>query len=154
MLTFQNTSNNNYAVTEGIECKGSKSFYFYCDDVATERDMEVVKNVNVQLYRIGGMPDHLHLFVSLPATLAMSKFVQELKVSTSKWMKANPHFPLFTGWSKEFAGFSYNLRDKEMIVRYIAKQKEHHKRSTFAEEYRQFLVENGVVIKEEYFLKD
>ena len=113
-----------------------------------------VKNVNVQLYRIGGMPDHLHLFVSLPATLAMSKFVQELKVSTSKWLKANPHFPLFTGWSKEFAGFSYNLRDKEMIVRYIAKQKEHHKRSTFAEEYRQFLVENGVVIKEEYFLKD
>ena len=48
VLTFQNTSNNNYAVTEGIECKGSKSFYFYCDDVATEREREVVKNVNVK----------------------------------------------------------------------------------------------------------
>ena len=48
MLTFENTNNNNYAVTEGIECKGSKNFCFYCDDVATEREREVVKNVNVK----------------------------------------------------------------------------------------------------------
>ena len=54
-----------------------------------------INNKGGRLYRIGGMPDHVHLFVSLPATLAMSKFVQELKVSTSKWLKENPHFPLF-----------------------------------------------------------
>ncbi|MBR4153933.1 MAG: transposase [Paludibacteraceae bacterium] len=113
-----------------------------------------VNNVGGCLYRIGGMPDHVHLFVSLPATLAMSKFVQEIKVSTSKWLNANPHFPLFDGWSKEYAGFSYSLRDKDMIVGYIAKQKEHHRSKTFAEEYRQFLVENGENIKEDYFFKD
>ena len=39
VLTFENTSNNNYAVTVGIEYKGSKSCCFYCDDVAKERDM-------------------------------------------------------------------------------------------------------------------
>ncbi len=113
-----------------------------------------INNIGGRLYRIGGMPDHVHLFVSLPATLAMSKFVQELKVSTSKWLKANPHFPLFDGWSKEYAGFSYSLRDRDKIVRYIAKQKEHHRSKVFAEEYREFLIENGVEIKEEYFLKD
>ena len=113
-----------------------------------------IYNKDGHLYRIGGMPDHVHLFVSLPATLSMSKFVQELKIVTSKWLKANPHFPLFDRWSKEYAGFSYNLRDKNMIVGYIAKQKEHHRRVTFAEEYRQFLIENAVDIKEEYFLKD
>ena len=113
-----------------------------------------INNKGARLYRIGGMPDHVHLFVSLPATLAMSKFVQELKISTSKWLKANAHFPLFEGWTKEYAGFSYNLRDKAMIVGYIAKQKEHHRHETFVEEYRQFLVDNGVEIKEEYFLQD
>ena len=113
-----------------------------------------INNIGGRLYRIGGMPDHVHLFVSLPATLAMSKFVQEIKVSTSKWLKANPHFPLFDGWSKEYAGFSYSLRDRDKIVRYIAKQKEHHRSKVFAEEYREFLIENGVEIKEEYFLKD
>ena len=113
-----------------------------------------INNKGGHLYRIGGMPDHVHLFVSLPATLSMSKFVQELKIVTSKWLKANPHFPLFDRWSKEYAGFSYNLRDKNMIVGYIAKQKEHHRRVSFAEEYRQFLIENAVEIKEEYFLSD
>ena len=113
-----------------------------------------INNKGAHLYRIGGMPDHVHLFVSLPATLAMPKFVQELKISTSKWLKENPHFPLFDGWTKEYSGFSYNLRDKDMIVRYIARQKEHNRHVTFAEEYRQFLIENGVEIKEEYFLKE
>lgn len=113
-----------------------------------------MNNKDAHLYRIGGMPDHVHLFVSLPATLAMSKFVQELKIATSKWLKANTNFPLFDGWSKEYAGFSYNLRDKDMIVGYIAKQKEHHGQKTFAEEYREFLTENGIAIREEYFLKD
>lgn len=113
-----------------------------------------INNKGGHLYRIGGMPDHVHLFVSLPATLSMSKFVQELKIVTSKWLKTNPHFPLFDRWSKEYAGFSYNLRDKNMIVGYIAKQKEHHRRVSFAEEYRQFLIENAVEIKEEYFLSD
>lgn len=113
-----------------------------------------INNKGARLYRIGGMPDHIHLFVSLPATLAMSKFVQELKIATSKWLKENPHFPLFNGWTKEYAGFSYSLRDKDMIVVYIAKQKKHHHSVAFADEYRTFLVENGIEIKEEYFLKD
>lgn len=41
-----------------------------------------------------------------------------------------------------------------MIVGYIAKQKKHHQHKTFAQEYWAFLLENGVEIKEEYFLKD
>lgn len=113
-----------------------------------------INNNGARLYRVGGMPDHVHLFVSLPATLAMSKFVQELKVATSKWLKENPHFPLFDGWTKEYAGFSYSLRDKDMIVGYIAKQKKHHHSVAFADEYQALLIENGIEIKEEYFLKD
>ena len=48
VLTFENTSNNNYAITVSIECKGSKSCCFYCDDVATENDLKVVKNVKAK----------------------------------------------------------------------------------------------------------
>ena len=48
VLTFENTSNNNYDITVGIECKGTKSCSFYCDDVATESDLKVVKKVNAK----------------------------------------------------------------------------------------------------------
>ena len=41
-----------------------------------------------------------------------------------------------------------------MIVNYIRNEKEHHKVVGFEEEYRAFLIENDIAIKEEYFLKD
>jgi len=41
-----------------------------------------------------------------------------------------------------------------MIIGYIMRQKEHHKRKSFEEEYRAFLEENWIVIDERYFLRD
>lgn len=114
----------------------------------------IAKNLRCQTYRIGGMPDHVHMFVSLPSTLPLAEFVQRVKTDSSKWMKANPNFPYFNGWGREYAGFSYSLRDKDMIVGYIMRQKEHHQRVSFAEEYRAFLEENGMTVDERYFLMD
>ena len=48
----------------------------------------------------------------------------------------------------------YNLNDKQTIIDYIKNQREQHKTVNFEEEYRQFLVENGIEIDERYFLKD
>ena len=114
----------------------------------------IAKNLKCQTYRIGGIADHIHMFVSLPSYLSLASFVQRVKTDSSKWLKANPHFPRFCGWGREYAGFSYSLRDKDMIVGYIMKQKEHHRKKTFAEEHRTFLAENGVSIDERYFLRD
>ena len=116
--------------------------------------MGLVDNMGGKLYRIGGMPDHVHMFLSLPANLSMSDFVQRMKTATSKWLKSNPDFPYWDGWSKEYAGFSYSVREKDTVVNYIRNQKEHHRRMTFAEEYRAFLEENGLSVDERYFLKD
>ena len=112
------------------------------------------KKRGVKLFRIGGMPDHLHLLVSIPSSISLAQYVRDLKTSSSKWLKANPSFPWFEGWSKEYGAFSYAYRDKDMIVNYIMKQKEHHRVKTFAEEYRAFLMENGIKIDERYFLQD
>ena len=111
------------------------------------------KNKGVKLFRIGGMPDHLHLLVSIPSSISLAQYVRDLKTSSSKWLKANPSFP-FEGWSKEYAAFSYAYRDKDLIVNYIMKQKEHHKVKTFAEDYRAFLVENGLVFDERHRLRE
>ena len=48
VLTFENTSNKNYAITVGIEYKGTKSCCFYCDEVASENDTKVVKNIKAK----------------------------------------------------------------------------------------------------------
>ena len=116
--------------------------------------MKQTENLRAKLIRIGGMPDHLHILVSLPADLTPAKYVQAVKTFTSKWLRENPSFPSWNGWSKEYAAISYGIRDKDMIANYIRNQKEHHKKVNFADEYRAFLVENFIPIREEYFLKD
>ena len=106
------------------------------------------------LYRIGGMPDHIHLLVSIPPTIAVSEFVRGLKFASSSWLKQNPTFSLFSGWGEGYAAFTYSRDQIPVVKQYIINQKEHHRKITFAEEYRQFIIENGGEIDETYFLRD
>ena len=112
------------------------------------------RNHDVATYRIGGMPDHVHLLVGLPATLAVAKYVQELKIATSKWLKNNPDFPAFVGWTREYAAFTVSCEARGAVIQYIRGQKDHHRVVPLAEELRWLLAENQVVYKEEFFLKD
>lgn len=113
-----------------------------------------VNNKNAVLYRIGGMPNHIHMLVDLPPMLSVASFMQELKIATSKWLKTNSEFPNFQGWAEGYAAFTYSLKEKETVINYIKNQKEHHKAETFEDEYRRFIEESGIQIDEKYFLKD
>ena len=114
----------------------------------------IIDNKKSKLYRIGGIENHLHLLIDIHPTFAVSDFMKELKEYSSKWLAKNPNFPNFEGWAVSFAAFSYNLSDKQEIIDYIKNQKEHHKTESFEEEYRRFLIENGIEINEKYFLND
>ena len=113
------------------------------------------KRHKAKLYRIGGMPDHIHMLVSIPPEVAVSEFVRGLKFASSSWLKQNTSFPLFSGWGEGYAAFTYSREQIPIVKQYIINQKEHHHKTTFAEEYRQFILENGIEIDDEkYFLKD
>ena len=135
-----------YASERTIDERYERDLYSYLYAVATER--------RVHVYRIGGMPDHIHMLVDMPSTESVSAFVGHLKSVSSKWLKGNALFPHFRGWATEYAALSYSLRDKEMIVNYIRNQKEHHRKVTFEEEYRHFLSDYGIVIREEFWMVD
>jgi len=62
--------------------------------------MGTVNNLKGKLYRIGGMPDHIHILVSVPPTMALSEFMRRVKRSSSEWLITNTHFPNFAGWGK------------------------------------------------------
>ena len=114
----------------------------------------LTKNKRIVLFQINGMPDHLHLFVSLPPDLALSEFVKELKTSTNNWLRENKNlFPYFHGWSVGYAGLSYGESEKESVIQYIKRQKEHHRQESFQDELKRVLSQNGFDI-DEYFSKD
>lgn len=116
--------------------------------------MGIAHNKKSKLYRIDGVSNHIHMLVDIHSTFAVSDFMKVVKEYSSKWMSNNPNFPNFTGWAVSFAAFTYNVKEKQTIINYLMNQKEHHKRVSFEDEYRQFLVDNGIDIDERYFLKE
>ena len=112
-------------------------------------------NKGGHVYRIGGMPEHIHILVSLPPSVCVSALVGEMKRCSHLFLKSERHkFPAFDGWSKSFGVFSHAFYEREKIVNYIRNQKEHHKRVSFEEELRTIFMEVGIEYKEDYFLKD
>ena len=112
------------------------------------------KTKNCKLFRINGMEEHLHLFVSLHPALSLADFMKDLKISSSLWLKNNTLFPLFSGWAKGYGAFTYCVRDADMIINYIKKQREHHRKTEFKDEYKSLLIENKVEFDDKYFLLD
>jgi len=114
-----------------------------------------IKNKKSFLYRVNGVPDHIHILVGIHATLALSDFVKELKTSTNSWLKTKKDkFPDFSSWGKKYAAFTIRYQEKDTVINYIKNQREHHKKETFRDEYRRLIMENGIDIDEHYFLTD
>jgi putative transposase len=101
-----------------------------------------------QAHRVGGTDDHVHIVCGLARTLPVSKLLVEVKTTSSKWMKTKgvPGF----GWQNGYGAFSIGQSQLQDVVGYIARQKEHHRRLTFQEEYREFLRKHRVEYDERY----
>jgi len=113
-----------------------------------------IKNKKSYLYRINGMPEHIHILVGLHSTWSLADFVKVLKTSTNSWMKANDKFPDFEAWGEKYGAFTCFYRGKESVIEYIKNQRKHHKDESFTDEYRRLIEENDIEIDERYFLTD
>ena len=94
----------------------------------------IIKNKNGHLYRINGDRDHLHILTSLHPSLALSDFIKNIKVASSKWIQEQRILPAFNGWQKGYSAFTHSTNDKQGLIQYIINQKEHHRKVTFKEE--------------------
>ena len=111
----------------------------------------IVRGKECVLYRINGMEEHVHMLTDLNPNIALADYVRDIKTSSSLWLKANPRFPHFDGWAAGYAALTYAWSDKDVVAAYIKNQREHHKTTTFADEYKKLLLEHGVTIDERFF---
>ena len=102
------------------------------------------------LHKIGGIEDHVHLFTSLPRTLAISDLLEEIKKNSSKWIKTNGDKYKDFSWQKGYGVFSVSASQHSAVTTYITNQKQHHKSLSFQDEYRKFLILNKVPFDERY----
>ena len=107
--------------------------------------------VSVDKYCV--MPDHIHILVDISSKLSLSLFVKQLKQESSFIISQNRLFSNWEGWEEGYAAFSYSAKEIPAVVNYITNQKEHHKKISFIDEYRDWLIEMGVSPDIPYFPK-
>ena len=92
----------------------------------------------ILVHEVGGMEDHIHILLQLPATLALAKAVLVIKAYSSKWMGKR------FAWQKGYAAFSVSASNLPAVRRYIKNQEHHHRRMTFDQELVALLERHGV----------
>jgi REP element-mobilizing transposase RayT len=98
---------------------------------------------------VGGIEDHIHLLVGLKATHRLCDFMRELKKSSSEWVHESIKEPAFQ-WQEGYAAFTLGATSRDGVRRYIANQREHHRKKTFQEELIELLERAGVEYNPRY----
>ncbi|HWY12309.1 MAG TPA: IS200/IS605 family transposase [Bacteroidia bacterium] len=112
----------------------------------------VLENKKCHLYRIGGVEDHIHILTHLHPSISLSDLVKDIKLSSTDFIKSNKLFPNFNGWQEGYGAFTYSIKQKDVLIEYVKNQEEHHRITSFKEEYLELLQENGVEYNEKYLL--
>ncbi len=97
------------------------------------------QSLGCPVHEIGAAADHVHIACSLSRANSASKLIQELKQASAKWMRTQgPQLSDFD-WQNGFAAFSIGPSELNDLRTYIGGQREHHRRISFQDEYRELL---------------
>jgi REP element-mobilizing transposase RayT len=88
---------------------------------------------------VGGVEDHVHLLFGLSRTLTIAQVVENVKTSSSKWIKVKDASLSHFYWQAGYGAFSVSQSNAAAVIRYIQNQAEHHRRESFQDEFRKFL---------------
>jgi putative transposase len=108
----------------------------------------IAKQNQMKTLAIGGASDHVHVLLSLPATLSVAKAMQLLKGNSSKWLPETFPKMRFFAWQEGYGAFSIGLSGVDATVAYIRDQAEHHRTRSFRQEYAAMLKKHGFAYEE------
>jgi REP element-mobilizing transposase RayT len=113
-------------------------------DVAIETELfkylaTACNSLGCPTHGIGAADDHIHLACSLSRTVAVSQLIQEIKQDSSKWIKSKGIEFADFAWQNGYGAFSIGQSQLADLRQYIANQREHHRRISFQDEFRELL---------------
>ena len=110
----------------------------------------ILNNINSPSICIGGTTNHIHILCTLDKSIALSKMVEEIKRSSSKWIKQLDRSYQKFAWQDGYGAFSVSQSKVDIVRTYILNQEEHHKRLSYTDELKKFLEEYEVEFDERY----
>ncbi len=120
--------------------------YGYISGILKKRGNRVIK--------IGGTDDHVHIFFYYNGKDALCDVVKDIKTSTSKFINESRLCLSRFSWQRGYACLSYSSSQKDRVINYIAKQREHHKGVSLVDEIQSILRKSGVEYDEQYIFQE
>jgi putative transposase len=110
----------------------------------------ILSNLECTSIQIGGTTDHIHVLSCLSKKMTLIKMIEELKRSSSKWVKLKDEKLINFFWQDGYGAFTVGYTQINDVVKYILNQEEHHKKLSFQDEYRLFLKKYNIEYDEQY----
>ncbi len=99
---------------------------------------------------VNGYTDHVHMFFEMNPKNSLSEIVRIVKSNSSKWINQEKFLPGKFSWQEGYGGFSYSRSQRHNVIQYIMNQEEHHKISSFREEYLKLLERFDIDFDDQY----
>jgi len=113
----------------------------------------IVRNKEQKMLAINGMPDHIHFLLGMRPSCCLSDLVREIKKSSNDFINEKKLSKFKFQWQEGYGVFSYSHSALDNVIAYIQNQKQHHKKHTFRDEYKDFLTKFQIEHKEEYLFE-
>ena len=117
----------------------------YIGGIARENKMKAIA--------VGGTVDHVHALLSLPAMMSFAKAVQLIKGGSSKWIHDTFDEHRKFAWQEGYGAFSVSSSQLEKTIAYIRRQKEHHCKRSFQDEFIDLLDKHGIEYDRRYVFR-
>ena len=108
------------------------------------------RNLHVDYVHVGGHDDHVHLLGRFDPASAPSAVIGQIKQAATYWLHEQ-HVREFR-WQRGFSAFSVSRDRVPIVVRYIQRQEEHHRKRTFREELEGLFRAHGVRLEDAHLL--
>lgn len=106
-----------------------------------EKDFD--SNVNI----INGTADHIHILFLQNQNYSLAEIVKNIKGNSSHWINQSKLLKAKFAWQTGYGAFSVSESMINEVRAYIANQKGHHKKISFAEEYYRFAEKYGFSVE-------
>ncbi len=113
----------------------------------------IVNNKQSKPLAIYCNPDHIHILIGLHPSISISDMARDIKAHSTKWINENKLMIGKFAWQEGFGAFSYSKSQIDRVVKYILNQPEHHKKTTFKDEYLKILKKSEINYDEQYLFE-
>ena len=113
----------------------------------------IITNKGQKSIIINGVSDHIHIFIGLKPSMAISDLVRDIKNNSSNFINEKKFVNGKFSWQEGYGAFSYAHSQIEQVYNYILHQEEHHHKKTFKEEYLDFLQKYEIEYDEKFLFE-